>query len=130
MMPAGSYYVGDLCYVLDDDEWTNLCILTIVNDTSVEGEFELIDGRRFAIYGTKWGDGEYYDQTGNSYSVDSGTIGCILWSDIKHSKYEDIESLGVLHEFDTEFSTRNNDTGVIEIGHIRIDTNPEYEENY
>ena len=25
MMPAGKYYVGDLCYVMTDAEWDEMC---------------------------------------------------------------------------------------------------------
>lgn len=134
MMPAGSYYVGDLCYVMDDEEWREVCKLTIVGNECIEGEFTLPDGRRFAMYGTKWGDGEYYDYTGNAYSVDSGTIGCIKWSDVKTHKYEHIMDLGVLHEFGTDFVTdggRGTEgwTGDIQFGRIVINTDWD-DENY
>ena len=135
MMPAGSYYIGDLCYVMTDEEWDEVCSLTIVNNQCIEGEFTMKDGRRFAMYGTRWGDGEYYDYTGNAYSVDSGTIGCIKFSDIRAKKYEDIESLGVLHEFSTDFVTGGGRgdfewSGVIQFGRIAIETNPMYDEDY
>ena len=29
MMQAGEYYVGDLCYVMTDEEWTQFCNITI-----------------------------------------------------------------------------------------------------
>jgi len=56
-MPAGKYYVGDLCYVMDSDEWSQVCSLIIQGEKLLDGEFELPDGRRFAIYSTHWGDG-------------------------------------------------------------------------
>ena len=28
-MPAGKYYIGDLCYVMSDKEWEEFCSLTI-----------------------------------------------------------------------------------------------------
>lgn len=127
MMPAGSYYVGDLCYVMNDEEWEQVCDLTINGNTCVSGEFTLPDGRRFAMYNTAWGDGVYTDQTGNEYSVDSGSIGCIKFDDIKTKKYENIESLGTIHEFDSDFDTMYGD-GMIHIGHIAIDTDPDYDE--
>ena len=76
-MKAGKYYVGDLCYVLGD-RWTEVCDLIIVGHKCLDGEFELADGTKFAIYGTAYGDGHYLDQKGNGYPVDSGTIGCVL----------------------------------------------------
>ncbi len=135
MMPAGKYYVGDLCYVMDDKEWNQVCKVTIVGNKCLEGEFNLADGRRFAMYGTAWGDGCYLDQFGKEYCVDSGTIGCILLSDVQAEKYDDIERLGAIVTFNNDFETsgclRGRDSdGNITFGHIRIDTDPEYEDEY
>ena len=133
MMPAGVYYVGDLCYVMDDDEWDEFCSLTIKGNNCIDGEFNLRDGRRFATYGTKFGDGEYRDQFGNTYSVDAGLIGCIRFEDIKTVKYEDFERLGKIIEYKSDFVTaggRQNDDwdGVIQIGELRIETDPVFED--
>jgi hypothetical protein len=120
-MIAGKYYVGDLCYVMNDEEWREVCNLTIVNHTMVNGEFNLPDGRRFAMYSTAYGDGEYLDQDGRSYCVDSGSIGCILLSDIKTQNYKHIEELGNHIEFKNDFVT-DGDNGIMRFGHITIDT--------
>ena len=104
-MPAGQYYVGDLCYVMTDKEWDEFCSITISNNHCLCGEFEMKDGRRFATYGTAWGDGVYRDQYRNEYSVDSGSIGCIKLEDIKAEKYKDIEDLGAIHTFKHDFTT-------------------------
>lgn len=133
MMPAGVYYVGDLCYVMSDEEWDEFCSLTIKGNNCIDGEFNLRDGRRFATYGTKFGDGEYRDQFGNTYSVDAGLIGCIRFEDIKTVKYENFEHLGKIIEYKSDFVTaggRQNDDwdGVIRIGKLRIETDPEFEE--
>ena len=127
MMPAGRYYVGDLCYVMDDEEWEQFCSLTIQGNRCVDGEFNLPDGRRFATYGTAWGDGLYRDQHKNEYSVDAGLIGCIRVEDIRAEKYEDIERLGAIHEFATDFITSGgrgtpNWKGVIQFGRVLIET--------
>ena len=132
-MPAGKYYVGDLCYVMDHDEWHQVCARTIQGTKIVDGEFELDDGRRFAIYGTAYGDGEYYDQYGHTYSVDAGSIGCILMSDIRANKYDNLLDLGAILEFAEPFETAGgrgsaNWDGVIKIGHVEIATSPEYED--
>lgn len=145
-MPAGVYYIGDLCYVMSDDEWDDFCSITIQGNDCIDGEFTMPDGRRFATYGTKWGDGEYTDQFGNTYGVDAGLIGCIKLSDIKGKNYHDVvnNKFGAIHTFAKEFNTsggRNGDkewNGVIHIGDIRIDTDPdvncdydyEYEDDY
>lgn len=138
MMPAGKYYVGDLCYVMDYDEWDVFCSITIKGNQCLEGEFQMPDGRKFATYGTKWGDGEYRDQYGNRYGVDAGLIGCILIEDIRAEKYDNIEKLGAIHEFKTDFVTSGGRgqqldydwSGTIQFGHVHVETDPqeEYEE--
>jgi hypothetical protein len=134
MMPAGKYYVGDLCYVMDDKEWEEFCSITIKDQRCLEGEFVMSDGRRFAVYGTRYGDGIYQDQHHNNYSVDAGSIGCIKVEDIKAKKYNDIERLGKFHEFERDFTTSGGRDsgdwdGVICIGGVKIKTDSDYEES-
>ena len=133
-MPKGKYYIGDLCYVMDDAEWFEFCGITIKGTQVLDGEFQLKDGRRFASYSTAFGDGEYYDQYGHTYSVDAGLIGCILVDDIRAEKYENLLDLGSIMEFDNSFATsggRGDEgwKGLIQIGHVMIETNPEYGED-
>jgi len=118
MMPKGKYFIGDLCYVLGDD-WDEVCDTIIQNNKILEGEFTLKDGRKFATYSTNYGDGEYESNIKTSHSVDSGSIGCILVSDIKE---EIREFLGAIVEFDNDFQTSSNN-GIIQFGHVKIDTN-------
>ena len=66
MMKAGTYYIGDLCYVLDDC-WDEFCSLTIVGDKVLDGEFNFADGTRFATFTTRWGDGTYRDEQNSSH---------------------------------------------------------------
>ena len=75
----GSYYVGDLGYILSDNDWDELCEITKLGNWKERrfGTFMLSSGVMFAIFSTIHGDGEYEDQYGNSYRVDSATIGCI-----------------------------------------------------
>lgn len=127
MMPSGKYYVGDLCYVMSDEEWTEFCDLTIKGRDCIDGEFTFKDGRRFATYGTKWGDGEYGDQYGNRYCVDAGLIGCIRVEDIRAKKYSDISDLGAIIEFETDFVTGGGRVskaweGTIQFGRVIIET--------
>ena len=117
-MQAGKYYVGDLCYVLGD-RWDEVCNLIIVDHKCLDGEFELKDGTRFAIYGTAHGDGFYSDQQGNGYPVDSGSIGCVLVDDITEGELDKMG--GNLFDFEEHFET-GEDNGVIYIGDIEIDT--------
>lgn len=125
-MPAGKYYIGDLCYVLNrEKEWDQFCDITIQGRRVLDGEFQMPDGRRFATYGTAYGDGEYYDREGNSYGVDAGLIGCILMSDVPHISESEASDLGAVIQFDREFQTGSHE-GTIAFGPVRIDTNAEY----
>lgn len=126
MMPSGKYYIGDLCYVLNNQDWDEVCSLTIKDRNIIDGEFTMKDGRRFAMYSTKFGDGEYSDQYGMAYCVDSGSIGCILASDITQADCEP-KDLGLLMTFETDFVTGGGSDvedweGTIQFGKIAIET--------
>lgn len=124
-MPAGRYYVGDLCYVMGD-VWDEVCNLTFPHDNHrVEGKFTLKDGREFAVYSTAYGDGTYRDGSGREYWVDAGVIGCILESDIRDPNPS---NGGNYIDFSEEFET-GEDGGMIWFGDVFIDTvGPDYEE--
>ena len=126
MMKAGTYYVGDLCYVLHE-RWDEVCSLIIEGNRCLDGEFNLKDGTRFAIYGTAYGDGNYFDQNGKSYDVDAGSIGCVLFDDIDLTNQENFLAGGNIHTFDTSFYTGTMD-GKIMFHTLSIDTDPVYNE--
>ena len=133
MMQPGKYYIGDLCYVMHG-EWDEFCALTIVGDKVLDGEFNLKDGRRFATFTTRWGDGNYFDQNGKSYDVDAGLIGCIRLEDIDLTNPENSLIGGNIVEFVQPFSTFSAG-GEIRIGNVLINTDPaeveeELEEEY
>ena len=130
-MPAGRYYVGDLCYVMHD-VWDEVCDLFFPPHEAAgrghEGEFVLRDGRRFASFNTAWGDGEYRSSINTLHSVDSGSIGCIRVEDIRDNTYDDIERLGAIVDFPEPFEV-SEDTGLLTFGHVLIETNAdEFEE--
>lgn len=120
-LPAGTYWIGDLCYILDD-LWDEICNMYSKHESETGtfgGEFTLSDGRRFAMYGTRFGDGTYNDQSGHDYGVDSGTLGCF-----PVSADDPVNSLGRLVNFRNDFDTgyTDRDCSVIKFGHIQIDT--------
>jgi hypothetical protein len=131
-MPAGKYYIGDLCYVMNDDEWSECVDLFFPPNEQgfpggAEGEFTLKDGRRFASFGTAYGDGTYRSSINTFHSVDSGSIGCIRVEDIRANKYEDIETLGAIVEFDQPFEV-SADQGLLIFGNVEIETADDDEE--
>lgn len=120
-MPAGKYYVGDLCYVINDSKvWSEVCDLTLTKQgKSIEGAFTLESGKRFAMFSTAYGDGVYNDQEGREYAVDSGSIGCIKVEDITEDEIR--EDLGNIIEFPNEFYVKKNG-GELIFGRVWIDT--------
>lgn len=132
MMESGSYYVGDLCYVFNDKDWCEICKLTFTDKLAIpkNGELELSSGVKIAIYSTKHGDGVY-----NGFCVDSGSIGCVLADSIEMGFLTRSQGLGKVINFDKPFETNSWETssdlddGVIKIGHILIETNPEMDDD-
>lgn len=109
---AGTYYVGDLCYILSD-VWDEVC------DHWGDDVFTLKDGRKVAMLSTMYGDGGYEDQFGNNYDVDSGTIGCVKVDGLPEGSWGNNNAMIV--KFDNPFNV-DASNGVICIGHIHIDT--------
>ena len=118
MMPAGRYYVGDLCYVMHP-QWDEFCDLTIAGQRCLDGEFALKNGVVFASMHTAYGDGVYRDQLGRRYSVDAGLLDCIRAEDIDDSTAT--ISGGQIIDFDRPFHV-TYDNGLIKMGHVEIDT--------
>ena len=119
MMQPGTYYIGDLCYVMPND-WDEFCKITI-KESVLEGEFELADGRKFAAYSTAYGDGAYPCSNGAQLGVDAGLIGCILVQDIRGVEEKEFNRLGTVVTFDAPFTT-GEQNGVISFGDITVDT--------
>lgn len=126
-MKAGTYYIGDNCYVLDekyleDFDWVDdFC--NYIDDGLVK-----VKGLDVVTFGTMYGDGEYESNIGFDFPVDAGIIGCTpaeLWKGVG-------EPFGCLKvEFKEDFTCEEN-KGVLLFGHIVIDTAEEdyEEENY
>lgn len=125
MMPAGKYYVGDLCYVMHE-RWDDFCDKTIDGNSCKDGEMMLSDGTRFATYGTAYGDGTYLDNKGRSYSVDAGLIGCVLVSDLNLEAKDNDVLLGQVIEFARPFRTGVTRNGMIWFDNVEIDTSGEF----
>jgi hypothetical protein len=115
-----TYFVGDLCYVLTDNEWDTVCatvpmrgemLEAIESDDGYDCDFFLnphedmfssAEGyeaaKQFVCFSTAYGDGVYNDLDGNPYSVDSGTIGMIRTDYITDkAKLERALELGLGH---------------------------------
>lgn len=126
MFPAGEYYIGDFCYLLDEQDYD-----AIVCSFKYDGVPHKYKDFVFLFADTAYGDGQYSDNQGNScYSVDSGTIGIInLPTEELKQKAKQLmkdNSANVVY-FDTPFVVRVHDD-VFMFGHVIIDTNDQ--DNY
>lgn len=129
-LPAGTYIVGDPCYTMDNDAW-NLW-LDAANLNSNRNLPDMLvapfNGALVAACHTMHGDGTYTDRQRRNYGSDAGLIGAVPL--IAASKRPQLMS-GDLHHvvtFEEDF-TVYRDGGVIHIGHITIDTDPDIEDD-
>ena len=116
-LPAGRYIIGDPCYSVPDDQWSDLLDQTDCF-ASPEGSFkseETGEEVHVVAFGTAYGDGVYTDQGGREYPVDAGLIGIMLAHGVVAG-----ESTNII-EFKHDFQCSCHN-GVIEFGHIIIDT--------
>ena len=106
MMRPGTYYVGDLCYVMHP-QWREVCDLMFACDDNrvLHGEFNLANGVRFAVQSTAYGDGTYYDDEGREYPVDAGLIGCIRVEDVYDPEWwvEGVQTVEFEYPFTVEY---------------------------
>lgn len=132
VLPAGKWWIGDLCYVMHD-EWNEVCDKLDFNGRN-GAVHQLADGRKFGVAFTAHGDGTYSSNVGFTFGVDAGLIGCILVDDIKKTPSNDL-SLGKVVEFTQPFTVSYTDKGgVIHIGHVEVytdhwDDEEEYDED-
>lgn len=120
---AGQYYIGDLCYVIDDELWGDVC------DKHFGDEEDFtIRGNRLFMAGTAYGDGSYDVQGADGVClVDSGTIGCLRVDTmesslvLKNMSREELFDGGIVVTFDQYFEV-SCDGGVFNFGHIVVDT--------
>lgn len=68
------FYIGDICYVLEDDIYDGVWGKQGFPDGIIEVPGT---GLSFAVGGTAYGDGCYSDNNGKFYGVDAGVIGIV-----------------------------------------------------
>jgi hypothetical protein len=126
-MPPGTYYVGDLCNVLSERGQSDLCAACFPlapdnTNVMVEGKTILSDGRTVVSYKCPGGDGEYQDEDGFFYSVDSGWFGITLLDGLdeewthphvgsKETMIDLIESVGGIVHYDSAFNVKKTTDG-------------------
>jgi hypothetical protein len=132
ILPAGHYFVGDTSYYLKDEAYDQV-IKQFLDDCVEDGTYTTPGGQKMYISETKYGDGIYEDQDGDHYCVDGGNIGAVPIESPDSIELKDFginPFLGGLVHWDSSFEcSYDEETGVINIGGLVIDTDPEYDED-
>ena len=111
-LPAGKYYIGDPCYVIDD--WDQFCNRWFSEDPGI---FDF-DGYDVCVFNTQYGDGLYPTDDGSMLPVDAGIIGAIPVVLMTRGGEED----GMVVTFDEPFSCGYDSEGTLEFGHVTVKT--------
>ena len=98
-LPAGTYYIGDICYVLSDSMYEN-----IFGGTGYESGLYSSDIGNFLVSGTACGDGIYTGTDGHEYMVDAGVIGIV-----SAGLCDKETDLGRIYTFSSEVSVKMKD---------------------
>lgn len=89
--PAGTYYIGDLCYVLDDEVYEEV-VCYGQEGFQTNGVYTV---GHFSTYG---GDGCYIGTNERTYNVDAGIIG-IVPAELIQKSIQGVETLTFKNEF-------------------------------
>jgi hypothetical protein len=93
-LPPGQYYLGDPCYVLDDETYRSHW----GRQRGYAQGCYIVNGGLFAVGSTYQGDGRYEGSNGAQYGVDSGCLALVSMSLV-----QDVAKAlrgGTVHTFD------------------------------
>ena len=132
-LPAGEYYIGDLCYVLPN-QWDEICKHLYKDNLNPLPQWVKLEGKVplemvVVVIGD---DGGYRElESGKILPVDSGTIGCIWTKYIDPSLLEEAKRLGLIITLESptilsyhkKIDTKlNTETSSIHLGSLTIET--------
>ena len=119
-LPAGTYFIGDPCYAVENEKWSDY-LDGLWKEYDEVFEFE---GITVCAFNTKHGDGCYSDNNDRSFSVDAGLIGATPISLCAKYDKEELNRLGHIVDFDEDFIVYSDmtDEGKIVFGDIIIKT--------
>ena len=119
-MPAGTYVLGDPCYVVPNSQWSDWCDITLPQfDKGIFSPFEF-QGVTCIQFPTAYGDGTYTGSDGFEYGVDSGSIGLVPKSLDAGDFDLDLSNVVTFEQPFTCYA--DYDEGTLTFGHIVIDT--------
>jgi len=135
LFTAGVYWIGDPCYSIKDENWSNILEKTgylagDYDDLSLDNTDNYDDGifhynnKICFASRTKYGDGTFFDKIGNAYGVDAGLLSIMPFDCC------DGDSMGGGHirEFGKDFKVWEDD-GDIYFDNDCIITNDDYDED-
>lgn len=113
MIPAGTYWVGDPCYGVPDEDWNDW-----LDDAGIANRYMSAEvrGHLVVAHGTAHGDGCYFDQQGRAYPVDAGLIGVVPVGLVRGTPFG-MNKVTFDEPFDITYAD-----GTITIGDIVIET--------
>jgi len=88
-LPPGNYYIGDICYVLNDSIYDG-----VFGSYGYSSGWYTSEKGHFLVSGTYAGDGAYIGTDGFEYGVDAGIIGIV-----SESLIEDVTPSGRNYNF-------------------------------
>lgn len=145
MLSTGKYFIGDPCYVIDDEKWDSFLekslYFNLFEDEDAmknHGNYRSQDEQggifefeeyEYSAFSTAFGDGNYNSNGYGFFPVDSGSLGAIP-IELCHLSEEEIinQSLGSIVEFDKPFYC-SSDNGTIIFGNVEIYTNERDSDN-
>ena len=117
-LPAGKYYIGDPCYVIEDwDEF--LAAFWAMKEE--EGIFDY-DVGTCCVLRTLWGDGSFPCSDGSMLGVDAGLIGAVPLILVTRG---DPDQDGTVVEFDKPFACSSDSDGRLHFGNVSVMTGDE-----
>jgi hypothetical protein len=127
MLQPGTYYVGDLGFVLPNDDLRHL--FAWKRDNSLENGYKLVEEsaktsfhEKYDMYwitSTPHKQGTVYDEQGNGWGIDWGCFGALPWKWVTCSGAYNNNKI----EFTEPFSCSSTDDSIT-IGHLHFTFNP------
>lgn len=123
IVPAGHYVLGDPCYAVPDNLWSELLESCDCFEDSAVGH---AGGHNVLAFSTAYGDGEYYDDDGRGFGVDAGLIGLVPVAMMTEKEKQGIAGHNLSHYVSFSDSVECwAEDGVLHFGETTIDTNGE-----
>lgn len=140
ILPAGCYWIGDLCYVFPDkgpmgNYWDKIIEK---NDCFTKGQLTEFDEGKIKIWAddTAFGDGVYPSNINFNFPVDAGLLGIIPEETVEYLNTIDgdydnshLKGLGIFVDFKEDFTIEMSN-GRFRFGHVIIETDDDNSDDF